>query len=843
MADDLTNRYTGNLKRTPSDNTGNEIKPGPYIGIVRNHLDTKFMGNLEIELLHKSESGNQTNEQNQLIQARYLSPFAGTTPRSSIKEQEGHEYSQKSYGMWFVPPDIDTMVLVIFAEGGEAFWLGCIPDDYVNIMTPASDPATTYNSQDKSKRLPVGEYNKKLAEGNGNDPTRFEKPVNTDILDVLKKQGLVEDETRGITSSSARREVPSAVFGISTPGPYDKRLGSGPTSSYGPNRQTANIPHNRLGGSSFVLDDGDESFVRKERATEGPPEYVNKEDGERGGDVTRPHNEMLRFKTRTGHQIMMHNSEELIYVCNSNGTAWVELTADGKIDVYSKDSINLHSEQDFNIKADRDINIEADRDFNVKTKKNINIESLKDTQVVVGENSSITTRKGKLDLWTKKGNKFTASEGKTEINSGDNHVETAPQIHMNGPAATIAEKAEPLPTYSLPGKPQGSKENVIMKRVPQHEPWMHHENLSPKNFKPVKTDIRKSEPPKKGDFTSNDPFQEQATIDPEGTATGGTTGGVTGSPNESSFGSSRGSKSSKGSTPTPDKDSDNNTKRYPPEDSSSTTNIDNEISDNKKKSLACTELTEGFDFCFSKEKLNELLKGVEKDKVGEWYQLLKEKLPEYGITTEKRVASFLSQVGHESRNFTQIRENLNYQSSDRIRKVFGNRFVDSSVRPSDLVGNPEKTANFVYSDMLGNGPPESGDGWKFRGGGLMQLTGRNNYEAFAKSQGITADQASNFVETKEGALVSALWFWKRNDLNSQTDHGGIEQVTQTINGGQIGIDDRKRRFSKALSVLSAGNEEKGLSKDGSPLAAAQPKSNDSFRKNVNRRPNGSRSKV
>jgi len=496
---DRVNRYTGTTKRTVGEAVEKNLNPGPFIAVVRSHLDPTYMGGLEVELLTRTKGGNLPKGP---IPVKYLSPFAGQTSFDGLRPNDGDQYSQKSYGFWFVPPDVGSRVLVIFAEGGQGFWIGCIPDEQTNFMTPAGDAATTYNEDDTAKKVPVGEYNKSLQELGKKDPTRFLKPVNSRFTEILNNQGLLEDETRGLTSSSARRELPSAVYGISTPGPSDRTAGSH-RFNYGFSDQQ--VYHNRLGGSSLVFDDGDASKLRTGPAKDVPYEYVNKEQNQAGGDPAIAHNEMLRLKTRTGHQIILHNAEELIYISNAQGTAWVELTANGKIDVYAEDSISVHSKQDVNIKADRDINMEAGRDFNVKASKtyqkneespleggDIRFEAKSNYSLKVDENSKITTGK-QFDVNTGTANYFTAGTN-TEINSGGDHIEqTGGVVHMNGPAANIAQTAEPLILHTLPAD-NNTVINVIMKRVPQHEPWPHHENLNPPRYTGEQTN-RLSESP------------------------------------------------------------------------------------------------------------------------------------------------------------------------------------------------------------------------------------------------------------------------------------------------------------------------------------------------------------
>jgi len=384
---------------------------GPYEAIIVSHLDPLYMGTLEVELIKYDGSSGTPERSGQLVNVRYLSPFYGVTPSKGLTPNDGYQYTQKSYGMWAVPPDVGTRVLVMFAEGNAAYgyWIGCVQDVGMNFMVPDgraatenTTPATPSNLQ--GTKLPVGEYNKLVEPGSKLDPTLFEKPYNKDFAEILEVQGLILDEARGTTTTSARRETPSMVFGISTPGPLDKRNGN-PKVKYGTSTGGANIPFNRLGGSSFVMDDGDDKFIRNTHPADGPPIYVNKEAGESGGDETIPQNELTRLRTRTGHQILLHNSEDLIYIANGRGTAWIELTSDGKIDIYSKDSMSVFSDNDINFTANRDFNIEAGRNINMKasarfsdgksTTNNresgrIQIESAFDTNINVGSDYKLT---------------------------------------------------------------------------------------------------------------------------------------------------------------------------------------------------------------------------------------------------------------------------------------------------------------------------------------------------------------------------------------------------------------------------------------------------------------------
>lgn len=190
-----------------------------------------------------------------------------------------------------------------------------------------------------------------------------------------------------------------------------------------------------------------------------------------------------------------------------------------------------------------------------------------------------------------------------------------------------------------------------------------------------------------------------------------------------------------------------------------------------------------------------------------WHEIAISMFKKYDITTINRIAGFMTQCGHESLDFTTLEENLNY-SEKALNSVFDRYFGPGKRNAAEYARNPEKIANYVYMDQyrsakgaLGNTQP--GDGWRFRGRGIKQLTGRNNYTAFAKSVGMTAEKAAEYVATKQGAFESACWFWKTNNIAAYADRGDIVGMSKRINGGTIGLDDRTRRWNKALSVLGS----------------------------------------
>lgn len=184
----------------------------------------------------------------------------------------------------------------------------------------------------------------------------------------------------------------------------------------------------------------------------------------------------------------------------------------------------------------------------------------------------------------------------------------------------------------------------------------------------------------------------------------------------------------------------------------------------------------------------------------EWCKLLNELLPVYGITTPERIAAFIAQCSHESAQFTVLEENL-YYSETALTKLFGKYFKSRDV--SAYAKNPEKIANVIYANRMGNGGIKSGEGYKFRGRGIIQLTGKNNYTKFGESIGKSPDEVIRYLKTKKGALHSALWFWSMRKLNKLADKRDIREITRKINGGYFGLTERIENYECALTLLGA----------------------------------------
>ena len=206
-----------------------------------------------------------------------------------------------------------------------------------------------------------------------------------------------------------------------------------------------------------------------------------------------------------------------------------------------------------------------------------------------------------------------------------------------------------------------------------------------------------------------------------------------------------------------------------------------------------------FTFDFKKEQLKEMI--PKNPYVDQWFEAIYEILPEYEITTPQRVAAFLAQCAHESGGFVFLKENLNYKAAS-LRRVFPKYFPDDAIA-AQYAGKGEMIANRVYANRMGNGPEESGDGWRYCGRGLIQLTGKNNYTFFAGSLDIPVEEASEYLQTFEGAVQSACFFWEQNKLNQWADAGDILTLTKRINGGTIGLEDRIKHYEHALHIFGA----------------------------------------
>lgn len=311
-----TSSTSSHYKRSPKGHVNKYF--GMYMGYVKDNVDPQNNGRLKVWI---PEFGSSPDDKTSWITVGYCAPFAGATPvDKNGKNTKDFNDTQTSYGMWFTAPDLENQVAVMFIDGhlSNGYWLGCLYNEYMNQMVPAI-AASTNNPDYPGTAVPVAEYNKKTNEHVSQD--NITRPVHQEAFNGIADQGLIKDHVRGVTTSSARRETPSQVFGISTPGPKNEK-------SQG----------NRLGGSKFIMDDGAGS------------EYIG-------------------FRTRSGAFLKIDETNGIIYAINKRGTAWLQLDDEGNIDGFAAKSISLRAQEDINLRADRDVIIESGRDFRLKAAK------------------------------------------------------------------------------------------------------------------------------------------------------------------------------------------------------------------------------------------------------------------------------------------------------------------------------------------------------------------------------------------------------------------------------------------------------------------------------------------
>lgn len=721
---------------------GRPIPPGPYVAKVVTHLDPRRMGALRVQLLTNVMGGNDAdNEEGQLFTAEYCMPFYGVNDINSNRRDDTYSSTQQSYGFWAVPPDPGTKVLVIFAEGqsNQCYWIGCIQDAYMNFMVPggyASSKSTkvvqdTLIDDFKDKPLPTGEYNKAIHGRVGSDPDAFLRPHNPLMVQALATQGLMEDPIRGLTSTSARRDLPSAVYGWNTPGPLDKRDGA-PKGTYGTKNNEAEIFRSRLGGSAFTMDDGDPTIIRQGPAVDTPSTYYDisaTPENVSQGSVTLPFNEHIRLRTRTGHQILLHNTEDLIYIGNARGSAWIELTSQGKIDIYADDSISVSTGNDINFFANRDINISASRDLNLNAGRDYKMSAANNMDVKIGVSAKFDvgadydqyvganqkvfvgaeghlvvagphsiTSQNTLDVLTGQSAKFKqaslhmASEGNsnftagfnTSILSGTEHRESAPAIHMNtaaNPATQADEAAAAANATTAAAAPHPQ-------RVPEREPWASHENLNPPEHTPNRTQAIPAPPARR--------YQPTPLISTDGDAQEYTrlsgpvvanTPAAGGNPQVVVPGSTIPEGNLPGS-PVPILD----LQRY-----------------------------------FLHVLTQEIPLDPEKIHISANPANL---APGQEPGHAEAVAMALAQVQVEC-GFVPESENMNYRA-DRLRAVFPSRVTSDAFARELVAAGPAAIGNTLYGGRGGNARDE---GYKYRGRGLIQITFKDNYRHFGAAAG------------------------------------------------------------------------------------------------------------
>lgn len=454
-----TKGASSSFKQNPNVSSKNT----PVLGIVKNNIDPMKNGRLQVFI---SENGSTDSEDSsKWITVSYLSPFYGATQPSSSSGDNG-EYigNPHSYGFWATPPDINTKVLCIFINGdiNLGYYIGCIPEPGLNRMIPAIGASSdaVLNEGEASNyggatSLPVTEINtaNKNVSGKGTF-TKAPSPVHSYVSNILFNQGVIRDRIRGTISSSVQRESPSRVFGISTPGREVFAGGLNDSDMETPESQPADKLKvvGRRGGHSIVMDDGT-----------------------LGGD-----DQLVRFRTSSGHQILMHDTAQTISIMHANGQTYIELGKEGTVDVYATNSVNVRSHADINFHADQNINLHAKKKLNMYG-ENVNLESSKEMTF----KSSLSIASYCIKNYTIKtdaGYSVNASGDSAILGTGNMFLKGA-KIKLNSgsggpPAAAVPSIPVLIHSDTLFDSTAGYMEAPgklpsITTRAPAHMPWVN----------------------------------------------------------------------------------------------------------------------------------------------------------------------------------------------------------------------------------------------------------------------------------------------------------------------------------------------------------------------------------
>lgn len=444
---------------------GIRIDPGPFIGVVKNNSDPTRSGRLQVWIPDLG-SGDENNPDNWRT-VSYASPFFGSTYTDPNESTNSFLTTAHTYGMWFNVPDLGNFVLCTFIAGQahRGFWFACVPNQVGHHMVPAISSTNLVDSkhiQDPQIKkiykpgmvLPVAEFNENDPEVSLEEFANNKKPLHEAQVKNLIRQGTDRHNltgSRGAIYSQTQRETPSGVFGISTPGRPVKEPPPGPTSSFD-ERQVKS----RKGGHTFVMDDGDLKGL----------------------------NNLVRLRSSSGHQILMDDSERIFYIGNSDGSAWVELTGTGHVNIYSASSLNIRTGQDFNLHADQDININAGGSINMHSEFNTNIEGANQLNLVSTNRATLyggtinVGSDGRLDISAAGGGSFTCVQplfikAKTiGLNSGSGPIVRRPSI------SKIFNHSDTRIDGNGQWQIQNNALKSISRIVPSHEPWPRREGVA-----------------------------------------------------------------------------------------------------------------------------------------------------------------------------------------------------------------------------------------------------------------------------------------------------------------------------------------------------------------------------
>jgi len=422
------------------------VTDGIYFGEVVSAQDPDMNGRLKVYIpaLHKRRKNPKGSNDREMatFNCIWTSPFAGGTnyANENVNMKDDHRGSGKSYGMWMVPPDAGTQVVVAFGQGNLKYGVivSCLfPEDRA-FMVPGV-AGSPFNYSKLGYKLPVSEKNKFDNEnpGKGTDVLR---PAHLDYARPIYEQGLLGDNVRGASSSTSRRESPSSVFGILTPGNIKPPTGDGPA-----------LPGNRGAGHQFVMDDGDQNGASKN----------------------------IRLRTGGGNQILLDDNEGIIYFINKSGKAWMELDQAGGITIFGEGSVDIRSKGNFNLRADRNVNIEAGGDVNIKAAGdtatgdgdqyvglqpipglpslgyggNLRFESVAQTSIYSGQSAQLTSVGGDIDISAAGRSAITGGTTGVDIFAGAGGIKMMSAlggIHLNSSLGINLTSTAPISLAGLP---------------------------------------------------------------------------------------------------------------------------------------------------------------------------------------------------------------------------------------------------------------------------------------------------------------------------------------------------------------------------------------------------------
>ena len=409
---------------------GIRINAGPFVGIVKANTDPIRSGKLQVWI---PELGGDPKDDSTWRTVSYSTPFYGVT-----NNRDGSDYSGSphSYGMWFVPPDVGVKVLCTFVGGdpSRGYWFACIPEWPSMHMVPGISAPV-----DGSSPAPVVDfYDDKTDPSALNNPATLKKQPHSIQEAIWTKQGLLQDPDRGPGTSSAFRETPSRVFGISTPGvpinPADPQVVADPDNPGAPEAGIAPgkkiAVKGRKGGHTFIMDDGD----------------VNGK------------NQMMRLRTAGGHMIMMNDTKDFIYVINSKGTSWVEINSQGDINVYSGSTVNISANSGINLETKGALKLHGGT-IDILSDAALNIQG-KDVNINGGGTTKILGTSG-LHL-----------KGKSTYLTGDSclQIQSGGHIDLKGSCVTLNTAG------ATPAQAAGSASPP--KSMPTKEAWSGHKAVS-----------------------------------------------------------------------------------------------------------------------------------------------------------------------------------------------------------------------------------------------------------------------------------------------------------------------------------------------------------------------------